>query len=343
MSPTGSAFDAIIVGARVAGSAAAIALGRTGLRVLLVDKAAFPSDTLSTHIVLSGGAQVLERLGALELLERQGGVRYSRMRTVGPGFDYSVELRDSVRVLRGLCLTRLKMDATMLGAVRDLANVTVREQFLVKDLVIEDGAVIGIRGADVSGEHEFRAPLTVGADGMRSTVAKIASERIGAFARTEVPCARAYYYAYFDRVPLERFGDELLTEFAPEHGAASLACRCDGDRVVAACAFDARALHQFRTDLLPNLRRQLEATPGIARTLADASVASKVLSSGFLANTYRVPVADGAILIGDAGLHADPLFGQGHSLALMSVEILAELAPQWFAEGRARDAIPATA
>jgi flavin-dependent dehydrogenase len=56
-----------------------------------------------------------------------------------------------------------------------------------------------------------------------------------------------------------------------------------------------------------------------------------VLSAGFLLNTYRDPVAPGALLLGDSALHVDPLFGQGHSLALMSAEVLQNLAPEWFA------------
>ncbi|MGB9382237.1 FAD-dependent oxidoreductase, partial [Candidatus Binatus sp.] len=92
MSELAKHYDVIIVGARVAGSAAAILLARDGRRVLLVDKDAFPSDRLSTHIVLGGGANVLERMGVIEMLERAGGVRFSKMRTIGPDFDYGGEL-----------------------------------------------------------------------------------------------------------------------------------------------------------------------------------------------------------------------------------------------------------
>src|SRR5216683_2458543 len=158
-------FDAIIVGARVAGSAAAIFLSRDGRRVLLVDKDNFPSDRLSTHIVLGGGAHVLARMGVLETLERHGG------ELVNTGADD-----------RGLCLGRVLMDATMIDAARSFESVTFRERFRLTDLLIENGLVVGIRGEDATGAHELRAPLTIGADGMRSSVAQIASERIGAFA-----------------------------------------------------------------------------------------------------------------------------------------------------------------
>ena len=67
-------------------------------------------------------------------------------------------------------------------------------------------------------------------------------------------------------------------------------------------------------------------------------MAGKICSSGLLLNTWRDPVSDGALLLGDAGLHVDPLFGQGHSFALMSAEIVGELAPAWFSKrARQRD------
>ncbi|MGA7871579.1 MAG: NAD(P)/FAD-dependent oxidoreductase [Candidatus Binatus sp.] len=340
MSESAKNFDAIIVGARVAGSAAAILLARDGRRVLLVDKDAFPSDRLSTHIVLGGGTRVLERMGVLDMLERLGGVRFARMRTIGPDFDYRGELARDGADDRGLCLGRVLMDAAMIDAARSFDGVTFRERLRLVDLLIEDGAVVGIRGEDASGVHEFRAPLTIGADGMRSTVAQIASARIGAFKRIDVPCARAYYYAYFEGVARKNLGDELVVEFEAAPGAGNLLCRCENGLTVAATAFDAAEMQTFRTDLASNLRTYLNRSFAVGKMLEGATMAGKVFSSGLLNNTYRNPVTDGALLLGDAGLHVDPLFGQGHSLALMSAWIAGELAREWFSNGRS-NSIPA--
>jgi flavin-dependent dehydrogenase len=327
-------FDAIIVGARVAGSAAAILLARDGRRVLLVDKDAFPSDRLSTHIVLGGGTRVLERMGVLEMLERAGGVRFSKMRSIGPDFDYSGGLASEGADDRGLCLGRVLMDAAMIEAARSFEGVTFRERFRLVDLVIEDEAVVGIRGEDASGFHEYRAPVTIGADGMRSSVAQIGSARIDAFRRVDVPCARAYYYAYFEGVSRKSLADEVVTEFESAPGAGNLVCRCENGLTVAATAFDAAEIQTFRTDLASNLRRYLNRSFAVRKMLEGATLAGKVFSSGLLNNTYRDPVTDGALLLGDAGLHVDPLFGQGHSMALMSAWIVGELAREWFSSGR---------
>jgi 2-polyprenyl-6-methoxyphenol hydroxylase-like FAD-dependent oxidoreductase len=65
-------FDVIVVGARCAGSPTAMLLARRGHRVLLVDKAGFPSDTMSTHLVHPPGVAALERWGLLERLAATG-------------------------------------------------------------------------------------------------------------------------------------------------------------------------------------------------------------------------------------------------------------------------------
>jgi flavin-dependent dehydrogenase len=218
----------------------------------------------------------------------------------------------------------------MVDAARSIECVAMRERFRLTDVVIEEGALVGIRGEDSAGSHTFRAPLVIGADGLRSPLAKLVSEKIGAFERKDVPCARAYYYAYFEGVPRAKLDDALITEFEASPGAASLACRCNDDLVVAAVAFDAREMRDFRTDLAANFMSYIGESSMLGQILAGARLVGKIRSSGLLLNTWREPVCDGAILLGDAGLHVDPLFGQGHSFALISAEIFGDLAPTWF-------------
>lgn len=259
---------------------------------------------------------------------------------LGPGYDYAVDLAAEGEDLRGFCLGRMPMDAAMLALARD-SGASVRERFRLTDLVIENGVVAGIRGEDENGSHEFLAALVVGADGMRSTVAKIAEAKLGAFERTEVPCARAYYYSYYEDVSRHRFGDDLVTELDAGPGQGAILCRCENGRVVAAVAFDAAQMHSFRTDLGGNLKRELARSFVVGSLIEGGRASGKIYSSGMLLNTYRKPIADGALLVGDAGLHVDPLFGQGHSLALMSAELVGELAPGWFSarEGRVIGAV----
>src|SRR4051794_22222872 len=65
-------YDAIVVGARCAGSPTAMLLARKGYRVLVVDRASFPSDTLSTHMIHAPGVAALERWGVLDKVTATG-------------------------------------------------------------------------------------------------------------------------------------------------------------------------------------------------------------------------------------------------------------------------------
>jgi flavin-dependent dehydrogenase len=329
----GNDYDVIIVGARVAGSAAAILLGRQGRKVLLLDRAAFPSDTISTHIVMPGGVRVLDRMGTLGELKRLGAFEYSRIRLRTPHYDLYGTSRDSSGTASpGICLTRVAMDAAMVEMARSLDSVTVMEGFRVTDVLTDGAAVAGVRGAGTQGELEFHAPLTIGADGMRSMVAQIVSRKLpGALRRDDVPCARVYYYAYYDGADLDVLTDALLAENdAAAAGNFHIACGCEHGRVVVGVGFDPAGLDQFRRDLPASFERRVRDSEVCTRLLAQARMASKVLSVPKLLNTLRDPVCNGALLLGDAGLHVDPILGQGHAFALLSTEIMARYAPQWF-------------
>lgn len=323
-------YDVIIVGARVAGSAAAIMLGRDRFSVLLLDKAEFPSDTLSTHIVLCGGAAVLAELGATEELMRLGAERFHWTWVCAGEVSFKGANCEPGDAAAGFCLRRFRMDHAMVEMARSLDQVTLREGFRVTDLIVEDGAIAGVRGEDASGRCEFRAPLVIGADGMRSPVAAIAATKLGAFARTDVPCARAYYYGYFSGVNPDHLRGSILVEYGPRPDSAYVAAMCDDGLAVFAAAFDAELMTKFRSDLATNFMELLNRSPTISPMLSGAELVSKVYSSGRLLNTHRVPVCNGALLLGDAGLHADPLFGQGHSLALISAKLACGAAPRWF-------------
>src|SRR5262249_19231815 len=155
---------------------------------------------------------------------------------------------------------------------------------------------------DANGSQSFEAPLIIGADGMRSMVARIGAEKIGAFERTDTRCSRAYYYAYFEGVARARLGDDLVTEFESRRGAGNLMCRCNNDLVVAATAFDCTELNEFRADLKSNFAAGLRDSFAVSEALEGARMIGKIRSSGLLLNTWRNPVANGAILLGDAGL-----------------------------------------
>jgi 2-polyprenyl-6-methoxyphenol hydroxylase-like FAD-dependent oxidoreductase len=113
-------FDVIVVGARCAGSPTAMLLARRGYKVLLVDKATFPSDTISTHLVWPHGVEALERWGLLDRLERTGLPPICRRMAfdVGP-FALRGTIPDANDGQGGFCPRRTVLDHLLVGAAEE--------------------------------------------------------------------------------------------------------------------------------------------------------------------------------------------------------------------------------
>src|ERR1051325_7354900 len=157
--------DAIIVGARAAGSPTAMLLARRGHRVLLVDRATFPSDTLSTHYIHQPGVARLRRWGLLDRLIATGcPPSRNLVFDVGP-FALTGAPPPSDGVAEAYAPRRTVLDALLLEAAAE-AGAEVPTAFSVDELVVEDGAVVGVR----SGDGVERARAVVGADGRNAFV-----------------------------------------------------------------------------------------------------------------------------------------------------------------------------
>lgn len=302
-------YDAIVVGARVAGSPTAMLLARTGQRVLLVDRAEFPSDTLSTHYIHQPGVARLQRWGLLERLVATGCPPVSRMAfDVGP-FALSGSPPASGGVGEGYCPRRTVLDQLLLEAAVE-AGAEVRTGFSVDELLVEDGAVVGIRGEGV----EERARIVVGADGRNSFVARA----VGAAeyeAREGLTCA---YYSYWAGAQSEgaelypRDGRMLIT--GPTH---------DGLQIVVAF-WPRQEFHAVRADVEGSFRDALALAPQLAERLAAGERIDRFYGIGELPFYYRKPHGPGWALVGDAGYHKDPITAQGITDAFRDAELLAE-------------------
>src|SRR6476659_7415102 len=118
--------DAVIVGARCAGSATATALARAGRRVVALDRVSFPADTISTHLLWPGGVAELQALGALERVRALGAPALPHA-LAGAG---ELEVRGGYTAVDGidhaLCVRRTGLDAALVATARD-AGAEVRE------------------------------------------------------------------------------------------------------------------------------------------------------------------------------------------------------------------------
>ena len=193
-------YDAIVVGARCAGSPTAMLLARAGHRVLLVDRAGFPSDTLSTHYIHQPGVARLRRWGLLDRVVATGCPPARRMTfDVGPfaltGAPTPADGADAAYAPRRYLLDQILLEAA------SAAGAEVRERFSVGELLVEDGRVTGIRGRQAGGATVTeRAAIVIGADGMRSRVARA----VGAPTYHERPGRTCAYYTYWSGVPARR-------------------------------------------------------------------------------------------------------------------------------------------
>ncbi len=166
-------YDAIIVGARCAGGPTAMLLARKGYRVLLVDKATFPSDTISTHIIWPHGAEIMDRWGLLDRLAATGcpPVALNLIFDVGP-FALKGGVTDTNAGRGGFCPRRTVLDKLLVDAAVE-AGAELREGFSAEALLWDGDRVAGIKGhSRTGGAVEERARVVIGADGVHSLVAK---------------------------------------------------------------------------------------------------------------------------------------------------------------------------
>ncbi len=181
-------YDVVVVGARAAGAATAMLLARQGRRVLLLDRDRYGADTLSTHALMRGGVFLLSRWGLLDRIVDAGTppVRQTR-------FDYgtdsvTVAIKPTFGVEALYAPRRTVLDPVLVHAAV-AAGAEVRFGVGVAGLLRDDsGRVVGVHGRDRTGAAvAIRARLTVGADGIRSTVARAAgaaTRRVGVGAST---------------------------------------------------------------------------------------------------------------------------------------------------------------
>ena len=301
-------YDAIIVGARCAGSPTALLLARRGYRVLLVDRAELPSDTLSTHYIQQPGVASLARWGLLDRLEATGCPPITAMSfDVGP-FALTGTPPAADGIAAGYCPRRTVLDGLLLDAAVE-AGAEVRTHFPVDELLWEDGAVTGIR----SGGATEKARIVVGADGRNSFVARA----VGAEATDSRPGRTCAYYSYWDCPPPE--GAELY----PRPGRM-LICGATHDGLTIVVSFWPRdEFHAVRADVERSFADSVALAPPLAERLAAGERVERFYGTGELPFWHRRPYGPGWALVGDAGYHKDPITAQGITDAFRDAELLA--------------------
>jgi len=306
-------YDAIVVGARCAGSPTAMLLARQGYRVLLLERATFPRDTLSTHYIHQPGVARLREWGVLDAIIASGapamrrtvyavsGVRLAGQATVGDGSDTAAYG------------PRRQILDQILARAAEQAGATVRLGASVTDLVEEGGRVVGVKYTSDGREYLERCSLVIGADGMHSTVARLA----GAATYADHLPRTCIYYTYWSGLP----ADFELYE-APGRWVGTV--RTHDDLTLVAAYFPQHEFDQVRRNALDAyLRNIAETAPDLGERLSGATQAERLRAKGDQLNFMRQAAGPGWALVGDAGHHKDSITARGISDAFTQAALLA--------------------
>jgi 2-polyprenyl-6-methoxyphenol hydroxylase-like FAD-dependent oxidoreductase len=307
-------YDAIIVGARVAGSPAAMLLARKGYRVLVVDRSTFPSDALGNNLVKPPAVAHLKRWGLLDQVLATGCPAISRVTTDFGDCRWVSAPPPIDGVAVGYGPRRRVLDQILLDGAR-AAGAEVREGFAVDELLMEDGRVAGIRGRAKGGTRVTeRARIVIGADGRHSLVA-----RAGQAEEYDVrPPLASYFYSYWSGVPV----DGIEVYYRDYRVVIALTTNDGLTCIVTGCA--QQDFTSFRADIEGNVLRTLDLLSEFGERVRAGRREERFVGAGDLRNFFRKPHGPGWALVGDAGYHRDPLPAQGSSDAFRDVELLVE-------------------
>jgi 2-polyprenyl-6-methoxyphenol hydroxylase-like FAD-dependent oxidoreductase len=303
-------YDAIVVGARCAGSPTGMLLARKGYKVLVVDRERFGSDTLSTHIVHPPGIAALERWGLLDRLIATGCPPVPKYT-----FDFGpIQISGRPRPVHGVDTAygprRTILDKLLVDAAGQ-AGAEMRERFTVEDIVLEGDRVTGIRGHGHDGktvtEH---ARVVIGADGRHSFVAK----KVGPEKYNEKPPLMCGYYTYWSGLPTDGFE----TFIRPERGFALIPTH--DDLTVLVMGWPYAEFEANRGDVEGNYLKTLELAPVVAERVRAAKREAPFRGAP-IENFYRKPFGPGWALVGDAGHTKDPITGMGINDAWHEAEL----------------------
>ncbi|MFI6094973.1 NAD(P)/FAD-dependent oxidoreductase [Lentzea sp. NPDC051213] len=320
-------YDVIVVGARCAGSPTAMLLARRGYRVLLVDRATFPSDTLSTLIIQPPGVAALRRWGLLGAVTATG---CPPLRSWTLDFG-EVTLSGTPRAVDGINTAyaprRHFLDKILIDAAAQ-AGAEVREHFNVDDLLVSDGRVAGIRGHGEDGRQVTeRARVVIGADGRTSHVAKW----VGARQYHEKPRLQYGYYTLFRDLPVDG------VEFIIRPGRALGAIATNDDLTLVVFGWPIAEMRALKADPEAAFQQTVRLAPAFAERVRAATRVEPFVGGGVW-NYFRTPYGPGWALVGDAGYNKDPVVPKGISDAFASAELCAAALDDFFRGRRAYDA-----
>jgi len=319
-------YDAIVVGARCAGSPTAMLLARKGYNVLVVDQAIFPSDTISTHLIHPPGVAALQKWG---LLDKVVATECPPIETYVFDFGpFTISgAPGTAEAPVAYAPRRTVLDKLLVDAASE-AGAEIREGFTVEAVEVEDGRVAGVRGRSRSGGTVTeRAQVVIGADGRHSVVARtVAPEQYN-----EKPQLLAGYYSYWRGLPME---GRFETYIRPDRGIGAWPTNDDLTLVIG--GWPVAEFYANKRDIEGNFLKMLDLAPSFAERVRGASREEKFVGTAVF-NYFRKPYGPGWALVGDAGYNKDFITAQGIQDAFRDAELCATALDETFTGARTFD------
>jgi flavin-dependent dehydrogenase len=308
-------YDVIIIGARCAGAALGLMLARAGLSVLMIDRAEFPTDTMSGHYIHPAGISCLRRLGLQEKLNETGTPAQETVTVdFGPVALTGTPVPAADGTVSGYAPRRFIFDLMLAAAAVDAGAELWQGVTFVAPL-IEEGRVIGITGVTRSGRTVSAiARLVVGADGKRSRFA----EAVGAEFYNGNPATTCTYYAYWSGF------DAPHTHLFVRQGRFCVVAPTNDQLTFLGVVWPIGEFRRIRADIGAAYRATASEIPWIGDRLSGTRQAQRFVGTHDLGGFFRTPCGPGWALVGDAGYHKDPITAQGMTDALLHAELLAD-------------------
>jgi len=320
-------YDAVIVGAGLAGCTAAILFGKKGARVALIDRNPDPGayKKICTHFIQASASPVIDSLGLCNLIEEAGGLKnYGEFWTK---WGWIREPANSRRY--GYNIRRETLDPLLRKLAINAPGVDAFLGYALRDLLTDQARTVGARVENLAGESfEIRGRLVVGADGRNSQVARLS----GLPAKTALS-NRFTYFTYYRDLPLAANGASQLWLLDPD---VAYACPNDNGLTMIAVCLTNDKFESWKADLDKSFVELFAALPD-APNLDRAVRASPFLGAKGMHHISRPVSSPGLALVGDAGLAPDPLWGVGCGWAFQSAAWLVDCTGSHLADRTALD------
>ncbi len=311
-------FDVVVVGASLAGCTAATLYARAGLKVALVDRNAEPQayKQLCTHYIQASATPTLRRLGLAVHIEAAGGIRNAADMWTPWGWIYDPNLHDDHgELLHGYSIRRETLDPMLRNLALTTPGVATRFGCSVREIVQQNGRVVGIVGQHEGAALTLRASLVVAADGRNSKLAELAKAPTTSSANI-----RGGVFALYRNVALKRGtvsqmwfkGSHVAYVFPNEHAAT-----------VVAVMPPQHEMAQWSANPRAQIESYLKTLPD-SPDLDSAELVGNIFHAKDYPNLSRPVVVDGMALIGDAAASMDPLYGVGCGWAFQTAEWLVD-------------------